>query len=155
MAALEAIKSLKARYCYLVDYKQWDGYCDLFTRDATLNVDRAVSTRGRFGDPMPEVRGREAIRDSVASMLRDADTVHQVHMPVLELTSPTTATGIWAMEDIVRLPGFHLEGRGHYRETYVMEVERWRIATLHLTRSWLNIIEGDCQTAERLSASAI
>jgi hypothetical protein len=44
----------------------------------------------------------------------DIETVHHGHMPDIEITSPTTATGIWAMED--RLDG------------------EWKIATLRLTR---------------------
>ena len=36
-------------------------------------------------------------------------TVHQVHAPEIELTSATTARGIWALEDVVRLaPGVNL-----------------------------------------------
>ncbi len=154
LSALEAIKTLKAKYCYLIDYKDWDGYTALFTRNATLLVDRAVSTRGRPADPMPQLQGHDAIWNSVASLLAEADTVHQVHMPILNLTSPTTATGIWAMEDIVKLDGFHLEARGHYHETYEIEDGEWRIASLHLKRTWLNIIEGDSQTAERAAANA-
>lgn len=68
--------------------------------------------------------------------------MHQVHSPIIELDSPNSAKVIWAMEDIVKMPGFHLEGRGHYRETYVIEDGRWRIASLHLTRTWPNIREG-------------
>ena len=45
--------------------------------------------------------------------------MHQVHAPEITLTSDTTATGVWALEDVVRLaPGVNLNGRGHYHETY-------------------------------------
>lgn len=142
LSAHEAIRQVKARYCYYLDYKQWDEYAALFTRDATLDVDQAVSTRGRDPDPQPQVRGREAIRAFIGPLLDAADTVHQVHAPIIHLTSPTSAEAIWAMEDIVRMPGFHLEGRGHYRETYGVEDGCWRISSLHLTRTWLNIHEG-------------
>lgn len=143
MEAREAVKQVKAWYCYHLDLKNWDGFAALFAKEGTLNVDRAVSTRGRAPNPMPEVRGRAAIRAYMPKLLDMADTVHQVHSPILEVLSPTEAKAIWAMEDIVKGPGFHLEGRGHYHETYVVEDGEWRIASLHLTRTWVNIVEGD------------
>ena len=30
-------------------------------------------------------------------------TVHQVHAPEIEVTSPSTARGVWALQDVVRL----------------------------------------------------
>ena len=138
----EEIKQLKARYCLHIDLKQWDEYAALFASDATMNVDTAVTTRG--GDPqaLPEVRGRAAIRAYIADLLAEAVTVHQCHTPVIEVTSPTTASAIWAMEDDVEMSGFHLHARGHYRETYVVEDGQWRIATLHLTRTRIDMLEG-------------
>ena len=141
-AVLEAVRRVKARYCYHLDYKQWDAYAGLFTRDATLDVDQAVSTRGEDPQPQPQVKGRAQIRTFMPHLLDAADTVHQVHAPIIEITSPTTAKAIWAMEDIVRMPGVHLEGRGHYHETYVEQDGVWLISSLHLTRTWLNIREG-------------
>lgn len=134
LTAIEQIKKLKARYCRLLDTKDWDGYANLFTRNATLNVDMAVSTMGREPRPIPEVRGRADIRVAIPRTLDTATTVHQCHTPEIELTSATTATGIWAMEDIVEKPESHLNGQGHYRETYAVEDGEWRIASLHLTR---------------------
>jgi len=65
-------------------------------------------------------------------------TVHHGHMPEIELTSPTTATGIWSMEDKLRWPKGsvirEMHGYGHYRETYERTATGWRIKTLKLTR---------------------
>ena len=93
-------------------------------------------------NPQPQVTGRMAIRAFMPQLLDNADTVHQVHTPIITLALPNAAEAIWAMEDIVKLPGFHLEGRGHYRETYRLVAGKWHIASLHLTRTWLNILEG-------------
>lgn len=134
LTAIEEIRKLKGRYCRLLDTKDWEGYANLFTREATLNVDTAVSTMGGDPQPIPEVRGRHEIRSGISGMLHGATTVHQCHTPEIELTSPTTAAGIWAMEDIVERPGFRLNGQGHYHEVYVVEEGEWRIASLHLTR---------------------
>ena len=49
-------------------------------------------------------------------------------MPEIEITSPTPATGVWAMEDMLRWPnGTEMHGYGHYYETY----EKTRRAVAH------------------------
>jgi hypothetical protein len=68
-------------------------------------------------------------------VLAGATTVHHGHMPEIELTSPTTATGVWALHDIVIWPdGTRLDGYGHYHETYEKRDGEWRIKTSTLTR---------------------
>jgi len=144
LIAFEEIKQLKGRYCYTIDHHEWDQYADLFTADATLDTDTAVSTMGRDPRPQPQVKSRAVIRTFIESLLKDADTVHQVHSPIIELISPDNAKAIWAMEDEVQMPGFHLHARGHYRETYRKEADgKWRIASLHLTRTRIDMRDGD------------
>jgi hypothetical protein len=51
------------------------------------------------------------------------------------LTSATTASAVWALEDVVRLaPAVNLRGYGHYRETYEKIDGHWRITSSKLTR---------------------
>jgi hypothetical protein len=70
-----------------------------------------------------------------SKILGSRATVHQVHAPEIELTSATTARGIWALEDVVRLaPGVNLRGYGHYHETYEKIDGQWRITSSKLTR---------------------
>lgn len=145
LLAIEQIRTLKAQYCYYLDLKDWDGYAGLFTSDASLITDTAVSSRGEDPASMPEIIGRAPIRKMVSELLADATTVHHCHTPIIELTSLTTATGIWAMEDVVRMPGYHLHARGHYRERYEIDEGRWRIASLHLTRTMIDIFEGSAR----------
>ena len=130
---IEAIKQLKARYFRLMDTKDWDNWGMVFTEDATLQFDRAVSTNGRDGKPIPKVVGRE----NLVAMLRNSvpkQTVHHGHMPEIELLNETEATGIWSMEDIVDYGTSLIHGYGHYHETYSKTDGQWRIATVHLTR---------------------
>ena len=64
-----------------------------------------------------------------------------MHSPEIELTSETTATGIWAMGDTVESPdGWALYGAGHYHETYAKQDGRWRIKSNHLTRTRLKLV---------------
>ncbi len=131
--AVEAIKNLKARYYRCMDTKQWDGWNDVFAVDATLD------TREEAPD-LDIVVGRDNIIAFVSNVLEGVTTCHHGHMPEIELTSETTATGIWAMEDHLwvnegsELPYKSLHGYGHYHETYEKVDGSWYIKTLKLTR---------------------
>jgi hypothetical protein len=74
----------------------------------------------------------------VKNVVAPAITVHHGHMPEIEVTSPTTASGIWAMEDSIWWPEGSqrktLHGLGHYHETYQKSGDKWLIKTLKLTR---------------------
>jgi hypothetical protein len=65
-------------------------------------------------------------------------TVHHGHMPELQLTSPTTAVGIWALEDQLWWPEGspikYMHGFGHYHETYEKQAVGWRIKTMTISR---------------------
>ncbi len=65
-------------------------------------------------------------------------TVHHGHMPEVEVTSPTTARAIFAMEDLIWWPEGSrrrtLHGWGHYQETFEKIDGKWLIKTLKLTR---------------------
>jgi uncharacterized protein (TIGR02246 family) len=117
---IEAIRQLKARYFRTIDTKDWAGLRDVFTDDVV--VDSVESGGEEFLAFLPQAL------DGVVS-------VHHGHMPEIEVTSATTATGIWAMEDMLRWPnGMELHGYGHYHETYRKTDAGWRIATTKLTR---------------------
>jgi hypothetical protein len=123
---IEAIKQLKARYCRYLDTKRWDDWRKLFTDDF-------VSDTSPSGGKV--ISGADEFVSYVRGALENQPTVHQVHAPEIELTSATTATGIWALEDVVRLgPALNLQGRGHYYETYEKIDGDWLIRTSTLTR---------------------
>ena len=131
---LEAIKRLKARYFRCLDNKDWEGWAKVFTEDATLEFDLAVSTLGRPGMPAPKLVGREVLVKEVSRLLAVSETVHHGHMPEIELLSDSQARGIWAMQDIVDYGHNVLHGYGHYHETYAKKDGEWRISSSHLTR---------------------
>ena len=89
------------------------------------------------------VRGTDEFIASLEQLLSDAVTVHHGHMPEIELTSASTATGIWALQDIVMWPdGTRLEGYGHYHEAYEVVDGQWRISSLVLTRLHMDLAPG-------------
>jgi len=99
-------------------------------------VDSAVSDGRTLVTPFPLPAGRDAFVTQNAETLGGVVTVHHGHMPEITITTETTATGIWSMEDkLIWRDGSRLHGYGHYHETYRKEADgEWRIATLDLTR---------------------
>ena len=70
----------------------------------------------------------------MSGALATATTMHHQHTPEIEITGPDTATGTWAMQDIVHIGTFVLRGCGHYAEEYVRTSEGWKIESSTLTR---------------------
>lgn len=123
---IEQIKKLKARYFRLMDMKLWEEWGKVFTEDATVRV--ITEQYEVFWE------GRQQIVTTNSLSLNNVTTVHQGHMPEIEMTSEATATGIWAMSDYLVFPSGALNGYGHYREEYVKEDGQWKIKRLLLTR---------------------
>ena len=120
-----AIAKVKAAYCRLLDTKDWDGWGQLFTEDAVLDVTGSGGTIEH---------GRLAIVASVRGSIETTKTAHQVHFPEIAIDGDT-ATAIWPMQDrLIWEDGRTMTGYGHYHETYVKQDGRWRIATQQLTR---------------------
>jgi hypothetical protein len=118
---VEAIKRLKYRYCRCLDLKRWDELEQCLAEDATSS----------YGDGKYSFTGRAAIM----AFLRDAlgphtmISSHRVHHPEIDLTGPTTARGVWALEDVVIVTGADLTIRGSafYTDEYVKVDGEWRI----------------------------
>ena len=128
LLSIEAIKQLKARYCRHLDAKDWAAWRTLFT-------DNFVSDTSEAGGKL--ITGADAFvaftRSSIGRPTQA--TAHQVHAPEIELTSATTARGVWALQDVVRFgPGVSLVGYGHYHETYENIAGQWLIKSSKLTR---------------------
>ena len=126
MDDIEAIRQLKARYFRTMDTKDWAGMRQVFTDDVVMDTSEAGGSL---------IHGADAFMAFLEDALGGATTVHQGHMPEIELTSDTSATGIWALNDIVIFPnGMRLDGYGHYHETYEKAGGEWRITSSKLTR---------------------
>jgi len=133
LIAIEEIKALKARYFYGYDTKDWELWrSEVWAPDGHLEIhDRGVT-----------VGPRDAMIEWVMAQSRDQVTVHHGTMPMIDITSDTTATGIWAMEDLVwrslKNPNHDdvhfVHGWGHYHEKYVNTGSGWRILSTRLTR---------------------
>jgi hypothetical protein len=124
---IEEIKQLKARHCRLVDTKDWAGWAE-----TCLTEDFHLDSGGGVQD------GRDVVVASVSGALDNGSTVHHIYPPEIRLTGPDTATGVWPMEDWIRITvggnpvAFH--GCGHYHEEYVRTDQGWRIKSSVQTR---------------------
>jgi uncharacterized protein (TIGR02246 family) len=129
---IEAIKQLKARYFRTMDTKDWAGMRQVFTDDVVMDVSEAG------GDVMS---GGDDFIAFLSQTLAGVITTHHGHMPEIEITGPTSATGVWAMEDMLRFAdGSELHGYGHYHETYEKSAGGWRIKSSKLTRLRIDFI---------------
>jgi hypothetical protein len=119
---LEAIKRLKYRYVRSLDLKLWDELGACLTEDC----------RSAYGDGHFSFDGRAAILGFLKDALGPTTrlTAHRVHQPEIELTSPTTATGVWALDDVVIETEAKLTIRGaaFYYDEYVKVGGEWKIA---------------------------
>jgi hypothetical protein len=133
LLAIEQIKQLKARYFRCIDTKDWAGFEALFAPDATVDYTPPGADSADWS-----ASGRENIVGFVRRVVEPAITVHHGHMPEIEVTSPTSARAIFAMEDLIWWPEGSrrrtLHGWGHYQENYTRIDGKWLIRTLRLTR---------------------
>lgn len=136
LIAIREIEQLKARYFRCMDAKDWTGLEAVFT--PYVLTDFRESTQPRNESLLIEGAARYVA--TLAPILQPLVTVHHGHMPEIEITSGTTATGIWAMEDMLwapdgsAIPWRRLHGYGHYHERYEKWDGRWRISAIRLTR---------------------
>jgi SnoaL-like domain len=143
LEAIEEIKQLKARYFRCLDTKDWDGFAEVFTDNARMDMSGEV--KGGTDDGVTS--GNHDIAAFVRRMVGDVTTVHHGHTPEIDVTSPTTANGVWAMEDKLRWPDgaplATMHGYGHYHDRYEQVDGRWRISSTTLTRLRVDFVHGE------------
>jgi hypothetical protein len=121
LGEIEAIKRLKYRYMRGIDEKRWNEIESCFVPEATSSY-----SGGKYA-----FEGRDAIMKFLTESM-DRPTFlssHRVHHPEIELTSATSATGVWALEDFVidEQHGFSLRGAAFYRDEYLKLGSKWKI----------------------------
>jgi hypothetical protein len=139
LLAIEEIKRLFARRIRAMDIKDWVLYDTCHAADATLDSFGTLPEKHRPSGSI--ARGKDQILAMIQKVVDGkvkVTTVHHAHMPEIEIVSPTTAKGIWAMEDLLWWQNGdveeHLRGFGHYHETYEKIDGTWLIKSRVLTR---------------------
>ncbi|QDQ96336.1 nuclear transport factor 2 family protein [Tomitella fengzijianii] len=156
LLAVEEIKRTFAGRLRCMDTKDWESYATFHTDDVVSDSWRSQgaaqpssrSDSASTGDAAP-VTGGAALTAAIRATLdgdRPVTSVHHGHTPEIELTSDTTARGVWAMEDLLRWTRTGgdagadentdewLHGYGHYHEEYRKVGGRWLISYRALTR---------------------
>ena len=116
---IEAIERLKYKYLRCVDTKRWDELRECFVPDATTGY-----RNGQYS-----YSGVDRILKFLSRSLGELLTMHHVHHPEIEITSPTTAKGTWSLEDFVidRKAKTRLHGAAFYHDDYVKVDGEWKI----------------------------
>jgi hypothetical protein len=117
----EAIKRLKYRYMRCLDQKLWDELGGCLTDDATTS----------YGDGKFSFQGRDAIVKFLSDAM-GADSFHsshQVHHPEIEFQDAVSATGVWALQDVVidTENDLTLRGAAFYEDQYRKIDGEWKI----------------------------
>ena len=118
---IEAIKRLKYQYIRTIDCKQWDELRQCFTDDA-----RSDYHEGEY---------RFDGADQIVKFIRDAHGAptwtgyRRSHNPEIDVTGPTTAVGVWAIEyvDYDLKAGLCHFGLAYYHDEYVKVDGQWKI----------------------------
>jgi hypothetical protein len=139
LAAIEAIRQLKARYFRGVDTKDAAVLRAVFAEGAETDFRSESPDR----DPALRHNDPDAFVRNTITMLAGVTTAHAGFMPEIEILSATEARARWSMTDRLwvedearsRLPFRTLEGWGVYHDTYVRTEAGWRIAATRLERT--------------------
>ncbi|MCW5891183.1 MAG: nuclear transport factor 2 family protein [bacterium] len=131
LVEIELIKRLKYRYMRCLDQKLWDEMADCLTDDAIASYSGgkyAFEGRAAILEFFRQAMGAESFLSS-----------HRVHHPEIDLTGPATATGVWALEDVVidATRDFALRGAAFYTDDYAKGADgRWLIARTAYKRTF-------------------
>jgi bile-acid 7alpha-dehydratase len=118
---IEAIKRLKHKYFRCLDSKLWDELAQCFVGDATTSY-----TDGKYS-----FRGVEDIIGFLKKSLGAATvlSMHQGHQPEIDITSETTAKGIWTSEAGLIITDRNVSTRevNFYYDEYIKIKGQWKI----------------------------
>src|SRR5690606_21414846 len=134
LVEIEAIKRVKYRYLRCLDQKRWDELGECLAPGCT-----AAYSGGRYA-----FEGRDAIVDFLRRSM-GAETflsAHRCHHPEIDLESSHTATGIWALDDLV-LIGDHdliVHGAAFYEDRYEKLDDQWVLAHTGYRRTFEQLL---------------
>jgi len=139
LAAIEAIRDLKAKYWRGVDQSDAALVRSILAEDCVLDF-RGCCTDPTSGvDFLPEMNVVMQGRDKwQAQALAGYVTSHQGHQAEIDVTGPDTASAIWTFTDrFFYPPGMkysRFTGYGYYHETYAREESGWKLKATRITR---------------------
>lgn len=146
LVEIEAVKRLKYRYLRCLDQKLWDDLEGCFTEGATAS----------YGGGAYELDGRDAIMEFLRTSMGSETmlTSHRCHHPEIDLDGTGSATGTWALDDVVILTdlGLTIRGSAFYEDRYENVDGRWLIAHTGYKRTYEEIFPRSSVDGLRLTA---
>lgn len=134
LVEIHRIEQLKYRYARFLDQKRWDDLEALLTEDCTASYGGGAY---RFDDRAGIM---EFLRTSMGSTSMLSS--HRVTQPEIELSRDGTATGTWALQDVVvHLDfGVTIQGAAFYEDRYRLVDGEWRIAHTGYRRTYEELV---------------
>lgn len=121
---IEAIKALKAQYCYNADAKNWRTVANLFTEDGVWD-----------GQTFGKHKGRKAVYSFFSKTVpsRLSFFVHMVHNPLIHVKG-NEAKGVWYWTEPCTLKKTNKAAWicGRYNEDYVKQGKHWKFKRMQL-----------------------
>jgi uncharacterized protein (TIGR02246 family) len=151
LVEIEAIRQLKARYCYCVAHEDWTEFERLFAPELQF-----ITPDGALYD------GRKVFMAYHVEVLQKPKVwgVVRCFTSQIDITGPDAAHGVWQMEDVHVWPtggdkrvGHH--GYGHYHEDYVRSAEGWRFKVIRVTYERMEPLEGGFSAGMRPETSGL
>lgn len=147
LVEIELIKRLKYKYMRCLDQKLWDEMAETLADDAVASY-----SAGKYA-----FAGKAAILEFFRVSMGSPSFLssHRVHHPEIDLTSATTATGVWALEDVVvdASRDFSLRGAAFYTDDYVKIDGRWLIQRTAYKRTYEEVWKRSVPAPQHLTAS--
>ena len=145
LEAVRAIEQVKYRYLRAFDTKDWAEFESCLVPEATADY---------AGLAFPD-------RDALLAYMRrhvveGVISVHHCHHPEIDVAADgRTATGRWALNDLVIVPAmrYRLEGASIYSDDYVLTDRGWRIAHTGYVRLYEATMSLDDVPSWRLSGA--
>jgi len=152
---IEDIKQLKARYCRLIDQKNWEELEADFVTDAAIEIAGAPGG----ADDTQKFSSAHGFIEGLQQLMGPLVSVHQVHAPEIEILDRENARGIWTISDRLVFPDGSpleiLQGWGIYHETYRKVSGRWRFASVRLERLLVEPVESTVPTDAKTVATKL
>ena len=128
LAAIEAIRQLKARYFRFLDTRDLEGMETVFTTD--------LEVHWTGGDYEIALQGWPALREFYeGAFTPERFGMHTAHHPEISVDGDS-ATGLWYLHDIFvnTVDRNVVEGSALYEDDYVREAGAWKIRTSRYNR---------------------
>ncbi|XVU27781.1 nuclear transport factor 2 family protein [Actinoplanes sp. CA-054009] len=139
LSIIEDLRRVMAGYARAADEQRWSDLAGVFTPDGTY------TPYNPDGSVLLHMEGREQIAATISATAGPGDVlIHHLFSDEIDVESPTSARGVFTMEDIVTkaedaqvneaLPFKGLHGYGRYHARFVKVDGRWYIAEMTQTR---------------------